>query len=483
MHKEVLEKTDPIIESKKAEGRKISTLEGSATGVSNGLTASYITPFALELSPQLFKPLFIGVLSAISGLMAPEAQLFGSRLMEKHHRKKIVLTFVLWQSLMWLPLSVIAVLKFFDIAVSSLIYLMILVYTLLVILGSIAYPAWFSWMGDIVKENERGKYFSLRNTIMGLVELLAVSAAILILRFAESKQVIILGYAALFLGAFLFRLVSFVLFHKQFVPHFRPMKAYQISMQEFIKQNKNFKKFAYYQLYFNIAIMIASPFFAMYMLEELKFSITTYTIIAISSSIFYLLFNPLVGRFSDKYGNAKLLGIANFAFVLSPIFWMIIKNPVALIIFPQLISGLANSAFAIAFSNFTYDALPERERGIGVAYANIKAGIGTFIGSLIGAFLLFSFTYLPISNASKFFIVFGIAALLRLLVALFFLPKIREMRKVKKLRVRMPIVHIHHLHPFRALHTEVVFLSHLVGTDEQKQISSMKANGSNLRKV
>ena len=49
--------------------------------------------------------------------------------------------------------------------------------------------------------------------------------------------------------------------------------------------------------------MIASPFFAVYMLEELKFSYYMYIAVILSSSIFYLLFLPLAGKFSDKYGN------------------------------------------------------------------------------------------------------------------------------------------------------------------------------------
>ena len=121
----------------KQKALKISIAEGSANSFSTGISNSYITPFALKLSS---KDLNIGILSSISGLIAPLAQLYGSRLMTFYARKNIVLKAVIWQAILWLPLAIIALLKFYSLYENSLIYLLIIVYSLITALGGLGHP-------------------------------------------------------------------------------------------------------------------------------------------------------------------------------------------------------------------------------------------------------------------------------------------------------------------------------------------------------
>src|SRR3989344_51278 len=88
----------------KQKALEISIKEGSAASFSSSLGSSYITPFALALNSNAFH---IGLLSSFSGITYPLAQLFGSKLMEKHSRKKIVLKFVLLEALMWIPIALL----------------------------------------------------------------------------------------------------------------------------------------------------------------------------------------------------------------------------------------------------------------------------------------------------------------------------------------------------------------------------------------
>jgi hypothetical protein len=56
---------------------KESIDEGAAGAVSSGITNSYITPFALALNGTAFQ---IGLLSSLSGIISPIAQIFGSKM-------------------------------------------------------------------------------------------------------------------------------------------------------------------------------------------------------------------------------------------------------------------------------------------------------------------------------------------------------------------------------------------------------------------
>ena len=170
--------------------------------------------------------------------------------------------------------------------------------------------------------------------------------------------------------------------------------------------------------------------------------------IIISGSIFHLLATPFMGKFSDKYGNKKLLYLSNFLFVLTPLFWIFLRNPIHLIIIPQLIAGIANAAIIISVTNFTYASVSQQKRGICEAYLNIFSGAGIFLGSLIGGLLLNNF-HPP--NISPYVFLFILASITRFLVAILFLPKIKDEQHTK----RLPPMHLNISHPFKTIHSEI----------------------------
>lgn len=433
------------IAHKKQKALKVSIKEGSASGFSESIGSTYIVPFVKELQGNAFH---VGILSAISGLIAPIAQFFGSNLMEKNSRKKIVTRFNLMQGILWIPIALLGILYWKNIAVSYLIPALIIIYVLLAAAGGIAYPAFFSWMGDLVPEKSKGAYFGKRNKIIGIISLTALVFAALLLSFLKNKILPILLLSSFFLVAFISKFISYKLLKKQYEPKFKLEKDYYFSLWAFIKRFDNFGKFTAHHTLFYFAIMIASPFFAIYMLEELKLNYATYTIITMSSAVYYLLFTPLVGKFSDHYGNKKLLYLSTLLFSINPLLWIFIKSPLLLVLIPQLLAGLANAALVISVTNFTYDSVSPKHRGLCAAYFNILTGIGIFAGSLLGGFLI---RYVSVSSVSPYILVFALAFIMRTLVSLIFLPKIKEEKKV----ARLPPMHINITHPFKTLHSEI----------------------------
>lgn len=434
-----------IVEKEKQNAGKISIVEGSVSSASSGLGDSFIIPFANYIGSNA---LHIGLISAFSGLLSPVAQFFGNKMMEKYPRKKIVTKFVLLQSLLWLPLIIISILYWKNIITGYLPLLLIIIYTLIAIAGGLTYPAWFAWMGDLIDERERGKYFGKRNTYAGIVGIAAAITGSIIVKKFEILGIAFIGFGLMFFLAFAFRLTSFSLLKKQYSPAFKLEKKDEFSLLAFLKRYDNFGKFAVYRSVLNFAIMIASPFFGFYLLTELGYdkNLPLFMIITMSSSLFSLIFTPLAGKLSDKYGNLKLLYIEWIFFVLSPIVWLFSKNIIWLILVPGIVAGIANAASAIASTNFTYDSASREKRGTCVAYTNILTGVGIFIGSLIGGTLL---KYLKINSfgISAFFIVFILAAIARLIVGIIFLPQLKEVKKVSEINL--------HFHPLKTIHHEI----------------------------
>ena len=136
------------------------------------------------------------------------------------------------------------------------------------------------------------------------------------------------------------------------------------------------------------------------------------------------MFLPVAGKFSDKYGNVKML------FALYPFLWIFIKNPVELIFIPQLIIGVGSAGFAISTTNFIYDTVTPQRRGICTAYMNVLIGIGIFLGSITGGLII---KYASLGLMKPILIAFAISSFLRALVTVIFLPQIKEKERTEKL--------------------------------------------------
>jgi len=435
------------IEEKKKESLKISIKEGTASGFASDLGNSLVVPLATEIGANA---IHIGFLNALSGIISPLAQIKGDKLMEKYSRKRIASKNALRQALTWILIAVVGILYATNILRGYLPLILIAFYCIHSIFGGLIYPVWFSWMGDLIDDKKRGKYFGKRNIFVGVAGTVAILLGGFILDKFREVGYIFLGFGILFIVAFLFRFISYRYLKKQYEPKFKLKRKDYFSFWAFLKRYDNYGKFAVYQAFFNFAIMIASPFFAFYMLKELGFehNYLLYMIVTLASTVFYVIFTPLAGKFSDKYGNLRLLWIANIFFVLSPIAWIFIKSTIWIILIPQLISGIANASLNIGIINYTYDSAKEEKRGLCIAYTNLLIGIGTFAGAIVGGFLI---NYVTTSWTSPFLFVFGLAAILRLLVVFIFLPQIKEVKRVPKVKLHMPI-HLHLTSPLRMLH-------------------------------
>src|SRR3989344_5165284 len=387
-------------EKLKAKARSISIKEGSAYSVSEGFGLRNITPYALALGAN---NKHIGFLSSIPGLLGTLSQLYALKLMTKISRKKIAFYGALLQAVMWLPIIFLGILFFFFNIDHSLIpTLLIFIYTLVVLFGSFFGPAWSSWMKDIVSNNQ-GKYFGRRNKICGFVALVSMMIAGFILDYFK-KTKLIYGFMIIFGIAFLFRAISSFLFLKKYEPEIKYEKKYYFSFFQFIKAmaKNNFGRFVLYVSLIQFATAISSPFIAVYMLNHLKFDYITFTIIPI-------------------------------LWLVSPLFSGRI-NLVLYLLVIEAFSGIVWAGFNLSSANFVYDAVTRQRMGLCVAYFNILNGMGIFFGAIIGGFISSAdFTFFGLSPILFILLLGGIA---RVIISLIMAPKISEVKKVKKFKLK-----------------------------------------------
>jgi len=424
----MFKKKDLSVEEQKKQALDLSIKEGSACAVMTGAGHSFITPFALALSASNLQ---IGFLSSFIGLIGPLSQLKSSHLMEYYSRKKIVVTTVLISALMWLPVMLLGLMFCFNFWLAALPVLLIIIYSIHIGIGAVAGPAWFSWMGDLVAFNRRGRYFSKRRKIAGAVAIISMLVAGFVLDYFKTKGLVLVGFTIIFTVAMLARVYSIFLFKRIYNPKMKLKKGYYFSFWDFLKRcmENNFGRFAVFVGLIHLAVAISSPFFAVYMLKELGFTYKWFTFITLSSSVFSLIALPFWGRFTDKYGNRLALVLSSIFIPIVPILWIFSPSKFYLLLVPSLIGGVFWGGFNLAVFNFIFDSVKPNHRALCVTYHNVLMGIGIFIGSIIGGLIA---KFIPVTFMSIFLFIFLVSGIARALIAIIFLPKIKEVRHTKK---------------------------------------------------
>lgn len=424
-------------EPKHKRSLRYSIKDGVFASMMNGFTVDYLTPFLLLLGGTVKH---VGILSALPHLFASIIQLKSPDISERlRSRKKVISIFIVLQALMLLPMMATFAMGSYRVAI------FIAVVTLFTACGAFIMPAWGSLMTDIVDEDRRGEYFGWRSRVLGIVVIASTFAAGFILYQTERINAL-LGFGVIFGLAFVFRLVSWRYMMKMHEPELKHKEEDYFSFRDFISRmpSSNFAKFVAFVAATKFSVNIASPFFAVFMLRDLKFDYLTYTFINLAAALTAILVNKRWGVHSDRAGNLKVLRITSYLVSFIPLLWLINQNPVYLF-FVQAFSGFAWAGFNLSSSNFIYDASTPGKRARCIAYFNAFTGIALFLGAIIGGFLAQMapawFFEFPIMN------IILISALMRFAITFAVPFKLKEVRKVEKVRTRELVMRVLSLKP------------------------------------
>ena len=425
----MVEKKDSLrVRALKHSARRRSIKEGIFASSKSAFADYYISPFAIAINASNS---LVAMLSSVSGLLGPLTQMFSSKLLGKYSRKKIVLKAVFWEAMALLPFITIAFLFYKGIISSSLPILLLLAFSFYTIFLNIWNPALFSWLGDIVDEEFRGRWFSKRSLILGFITIILAVFASFFLNFFKERNLTMFGFMGLFFLAFVSRIISWRTFKKKYEPKLKIKKRDYFSFWDFIinAPKTNFGKFSMFRALFAFACSVSAPLLSVYLLRNLNFDYTTYIIVTLAGSVFSLIVLEIWGKFADSYGNYKVLALTSILIPILPVLWILSPSPVYMILVPSIIGGIAWAGFNLSTGNFVYDNVIQEKRGFAISYHNMLNGIGVFLGAGLGALLI---KILNGSGMEPIFIIFIIGTVLRMIVAFWWLPKIKEIRRTEK---------------------------------------------------
>jgi MFS family permease len=402
-----------------------SLWDGVFASAMTGLTTDYITPYALFLKATSSQ---IGFLSAAPNLVSSLFQLSSADLVEKlKSRKKIIILFVFLHLLMFVPTILIP--YFFK--TQPVFYLIIFV-TLFTSLNAFALPAWSSLMAEYIPYKMRGKYFGWRSKVTGTVTIIFSFVAGSTLYYFRNN--LLKGFQIVFVLAMLLRFISWYFLTKMHEPPLKISRESYFSLLDFIKRLKesNFARFVVFVASLVFCVNIAAPFFAVFMLRDLKFSYLTYTVLVSSVTLTSIFTIDRWGKIADRVGNLKVLRFSSLFIASLPFWWIINQNPVYLLLI-QVLSGFAWAGFNLCATNFIYDAVTPAKRTRCIAYFNVFSGMAICLGALSGGYLV---NILPALFGYKILSLFLIASALRFLVVFFFAGKIQEVRPAEQIKSR-----------------------------------------------
>jgi len=400
---------------------KYSIYDGAAFAVMDGLTASFLTPFAVALNASVN---LIAALTYVPQLIGAFIQLFTAKIVELlKDRRKILVVSSFMHAILWIPLLLIPY------ATPSQKYLLVVYVSLQAIFVQLMQPIGNSLIGDIVPKYERGRFFGLRNRVVGAASFIAALAAGLILNYFSPKNPF-LGFTILFVIAFIARVLSGVF--KGMMHNPMPDLAHEekFSLFDFVKRmdKTNYGHFVIYVVLFKFATYIASPFFAVFMLKDLGFTYLQFTIIIVAELTASFIAMGVLGKIIDERGTKFVLYISGMLTPIIPFLWLFSSNFYYLIIV-EIFSGLSWAGFNLSSSNFIFDAVKPENRVRCIAYYKFFEGMAIFAGALFGGFLI---SILPawifISSIPFVFLISGV---LRLVTSLLLLPTLKEARLIE----------------------------------------------------
>ncbi len=348
----------------------------------------------------------VASLPMIANLLQPLGALLSNR---SHSRHDYGIWTFLPSRLLWLILLICIILRETNTDFSSnfskeLIYLTLALVIISNILAAMGSASWMSWLAALVPAKLRGRYYSVRSIVSNVTGLLCLPIASFII--ANWQGGSISGYGLVLSIGILAGVVSLTCQH--FMIDINPQKYqptgqgdYQTEHQQTNLfnnliapfQDRNLIIFLIYVALWGFAINLSTPFFNLYMLENLNVDITWVTLFNSLSSGANMLMLLVWGRLSDRLGNRPLLIFVGIAIAISPLFWLLTGISqvqeqlwLYLIIFHLFLGGTW-AAIDLGSNNIQIGIAPMEHHATFFAIVAAIAGISSALGATLGGAL------------------------------------------------------------------------------------------------
>jgi MFS family permease len=424
--------TDSQSQAAGERGRLYGLRDGACQAVTQGSGEQYLSAFALLLHASPFQ---LSVLSALPQLIGTGAQLVSVKLLQWFPNRKVLISAgTIGQAFAWIPI----------------VFLPLLLPQWgpwLLVGGAAAYfacahftaPAWNSLIADWLGQHERGVYFARRAQIIAILSFFALGGAGWVLSLWEDSSAAWWGFVVIFALAGSARILSAVALSPIQDVHQTAHQEAQQGFRGFFRQNmtKDFRRFLLFSGLMHASVLIAGPFFVLYILHDIHLSYFGYGGWLAAGLLGQLLTLQAWGQFGDRFGNKALLSITGFTVPILPMLYLLITN-VGFLLAVNFFGGVIWAGLALGLQNYVFDSVRPEDRAKAIALYSTVNALGWSVGALLGSWLvehlpahieLAGVILQPVSNLP---FVFFLSGVLRLLVSSSLLGTFHEARQVER---------------------------------------------------
>jgi MFS family permease len=391
----------------------ISSIEGSVAWVWIALMQVFYVPYLHALGATNAE---IGLGSSLPALLGGMVQLATPWALSKFgSRKALVVSMALFQGLMYIPMALTWYLP-----TRTAVWGTIAAFAISTLVGGLHGPAWVDWIGDLTSRRMRGRYFGVRSRVFGIIQLIiSVGGGLLVDRGGGVFARTMVLFSAIWAICVLFRTFSSILLFIQYdPPHLVPHPEQSLSFREFAGSlwSHQFGRFTICSSLLNFGANFSAPFFAVYMLQDLGYSYTKYTVMSMIPVLATIVMMPVCGRLVDRVGTVMPMKV--FAIGISTLsLWWVFSDNFWWLATVQVLAGVTWAGYQLSAFNYSIEVIPPARRIASLAYANVLNSIAISAGAALGGIIA---PYLPTVAKYQLQTVFLVSAILRIAPAILF---------------------------------------------------------------
>jgi MFS family permease len=413
-------------------GRRFGVRDGLFQAVAQGAGEQYLSAFALLLHAT---PFHLSILSAIPQLLGTWAQLVSVKVSHWFSsRASQVFWGIIGQSVAWIPILALPLLW-----PHQGPWLLIAAVAVYFTFTHFTSPVWNSLITDLLKPDERGMYFARRARTIALTSFVALCLAGALLSVFEQQQLLWVGFAVMFLIAGVSRSASALLLMKvsDLPPHEPSSNPTGFLVFLRTDMSENFRRFLLFSGLMHSAVLVAGPFFVIYLLQDLHLAHWQYGTWLAAGIIGQFLTLPAWGQFGDRFGNKALLSFTGLLVAFLPMLYLC-GTTWPFLITVNFFGGVVWAGLGLGLNNYVFDAVQPTDRAKAVAVSSIVNAIGWAMGTVIGSWLIstvppnLQIGALTLDPPSNLPFIFFLSGLLRLIVSATLLRTFHEPREVEQ---------------------------------------------------
>jgi len=371
------------------EGLKMVIGDGLAAEAMTVLTGgAFLVAMALLMGANNFQIGLLAALPTFTNLF----QLLSIWLLRRYNNRRAIA--VICGLLARFPLLVIGSLPFIfssSTSVEVLIFFLFFYY----LFGSIAGPAWNSWMKDLVPEKSLGAYFSKRTRYTQTLNVIFSLIVALLLDYVKQNypQYQLTAYGIMFLvggiigitGAFILSNAPEPLSH---VTKDNIFKLFKLPLKD-----ANFRSLLIFNSAWVFALNIAAPFFTVFLLKSLGLQLSFVIVLGIISQLSSIATLRMWGTFADRYSNKTIIAISAPVYIMVFIAWCFVGiythmyMNIGLLVLIYIFTGISTAGINLSLTNIGLKLAPREDAIVYLSTKNIITAFFSTIAPLIGGYI------------------------------------------------------------------------------------------------